>query len=179
MTSSDIQESIPQGKVQPPTNTLLYEVLIKVAPSFELKPLEEITKISIHSNGLEADVLAGAQFIQDGAALQTTANEEEYASLEQRLVRYVRDLRSGHSYASVRRNELDNKFFPVLVDYINLLDRKFNTDSGKVTRLRRAVIKAFREKVGDVAYHFIPSMFMGLYKSVEQQLREEAEIQKS
>lgn len=146
-----------------------YDFLFKLVPMWEKVPL---------------DVIAGSQnpsgekFMQDGKTLEATATEQDYKGLEEALVGDLRSFRSGQSYGSVALNEVGDRFLSIL-EYIALLDRKFNTDPKKVEALRFAVIKAFRVKVNHGAWRYIPELHMKLYKKADEEvLREQEEAKK-
>ena len=111
----------------------------------------------------------GIKFVQDGRTLESKASEPEYTGLEEGLVGYIKAFTSGQSYGNVARNEFGDRFISIL-EYIALIDRKFNTDPRKVKNIRLAVIRAFREKVGTGAFRFIPQIYKGLHKIVEREL---------
>ena len=135
-----------------------YDVLLKDAPTFERIPIEQIVTHSL-----------GERFVQDGKSLEATANEQDYIRLKVGLVDYLKNFRSGQSYGSVALNEIGDNFLCIL-EYIALIDKKFNTDPKRVEGLRLAVIKTFREKVDSGAWRFIPVVYMGLYKRAEAEL---------
>ena len=134
-----------------------YGVLLKDATAFEKIPLEQIVTLSL-----------GERFIQDGKSLEAAANEQEYIRLKAALVDYLKNFISGYD-GSVAHNEIGDKFLSIL-EYVALIDKKFNTDPKRVEELRLAVIKTFREKVDSGAWRFIPDVYMGLYKRVEAEL---------
>ena len=138
----------------------LYGGLFKIDVSFKSRTLDDIAKQGA----------LGRLFVIDGRALEATSNEQAYSGVEQKLTGYLKNFRSNQSYGSVALNEIGDAFLSIL-EYIALLDRKFNTAPKRVEELRLAVIKTFREKVDFGAWRFIPDVYMGLYKRVEAELK--------
>lgn len=137
----------------------LYERLFKIKHSLVSKTLEDIAN----------EGAMGRLFIIDGKALEATSSEQDYRATKQKLIGYLKSFRSGQSYGNVALNEVGDIFLSIL-EYIELLDKKFNTAPKRVEELRLAAIRTFREKVDFGAWRFIPAVYMGLYKRVEAEL---------
>mgnify|MGYP001585089013 FL=1 len=136
-----------------------YDMLFKIGPKLERLPIDRIPV----ANAL------GELIVRDGRKLEAAAGEEDFMGLEATLVGDIKAFRSGQSYGNVALNEVGDRFLAIL-EYVALIDRKFNTDPRKVERIRLAVIRAFREKVGTGAFRFIPPVYKDLYKQVDKQL---------
>ena len=111
-----------------------YQSLLQVAPQFNGLPLEEMVKKPL-----------GDAFIKDGRALEAKASREDYERLERELIDYVTKIGRSLFIREIDIGRAVDKV-ELIAKYLNLLQKKFKTDTKKVESLTKSIDNAFSEK---------------------------------
>ena len=137
-----------------------YDSWLEFAPIFEAITLENI---------LFFEPSIGKRIHEDGAALSSEGLTNLYGGLESDLIGYIS---SAQSHGIAARNELVQKF-EFVMDYLALLERKFDVNSKILNDLKLKITESLVLKSSYRAGPILKKSFIGLYREAERSVRQE------